>query len=400
VTQVRFRLVAAVLLLFALSSRPASAEEHDERTQYPSWLANSYVDIEMGSIHYPFSATQLEPGFAAQSVDAPSLAIRLLLGHRFSRFLSTQISYGRPMQWVHYRQVNGRADYSVWMNVGGLTLQSTIPIGPLALEGEAGFGVVTRSGFDVGAAHAVTDLNYGTLLYGGGLQYHLGEKWQLGFRGTYAPGRTSLRQPRTFMLTTGLTYTVPSAVEEEPTAADSQLSAVFPRGVLQAGYATDAVGLGVNHFVSRTVPIFWGGLARVHEGALLRYEHNVFHTRRMFSLDWGMNLARWQSAHDLQTFYTASIFPLLRFTPVRSGAADFYFAYSVAGPTWISKTQFDGRDTGRRFTFQDSMGLGTYLGRKRSLNLEVRVTHYSNGNLFPRNAGVTIPLAFNIGHSF
>jgi hypothetical protein len=237
-------------------------------------------------------------------------------------------------------------------------------------------------------------------LYGGGLRYRLDGKWQLGLRGTYAPGRASLRQPRTFMLTTGLTYTVPSAITQEPTEADSSSTAVFPHNVLQAGYVTDGIGDGPNHFVSRTVPIFWGGLARVRQGVVLRYERNVFHTPRLFSLDWGVSLARWQSAHDLQTFYTASLFPLLRFTPLRSGPADFYFAYSLAAPTWITKTRFDSRDTGRHFTFQDSIGLGAYLGPKRNLNVEVRITHYSNGNLFPRNAGVTVPLAFNVGHSF
>jgi hypothetical protein len=191
---------------------------------------------------------------------------------------------------------------------------------------------------------------------------------------------------------------VPQA--EDHIAVESPANAVFPRSVLQAGYVTDTIGMGVNHFVSKSVPIFWGGLARVHEGTTLRFEHNVFHTPRVFSLDWGASVGHWRSAHDLQQFYTVSLFPLVRFTPVRSDVGSLYFAYSVAGPTWISKTQFDGRDTGRKFTFQDSMGLGAYLGRNRSFNLEVRVTHYSNGNLFPRNAGVSVPLAFNIGHSF
>jgi hypothetical protein len=399
VTQARVGFVVAAFLSLALSSAHAFGEDRDERLDYPSWLSGSYVGVEFGSIHYPFSATQLEPGFQVRSVDAPPLALRILLGHRLSRYVSAQLSYGRPMDWVHYRQVNQVADFSVWMNVAGVSLQSTIPIGRLSLEGEAGLGVVTRSGFDVENVRAVPDVNYGTLLYGGGLLYRLNEKWQLGFRGTYAPGRASLRQPRTSMLTSGLTYTVPTAVEEEAATDDSPSSAVFPHDVLQVGYVTDGVGDGPNHFVSRTVPIFWGGLARVHQGVVLRYERNVFHTPRLFSLDWGVSLGRWQSA-DLQNFGTVSLFPLLRFTPVRTGAADFYFAYSLAGPTWITKTRFDNRDTGRHFTFQDSIALGTYLGRKRSFDVEFRITHYSNGNLFPRNAGVTVPLAFNIGHTF
>ena len=79
---------------------------------------------------------------------------------------------------------------------------------------------------------------------------------------------------------------------------------------------------------------------------------------------------------------------------------DFYFNYSLAGPTFISRTTIDDQDTGRRFTFQDFMGAGVFAGRSKHLNAEIRIAHYSNGNLFPQNAGVTIPLGFNLGYAF
>lgn len=46
------------------------------------------------------------------------------------------------------------------------------------------------------------------------------------------------------------------------------------------------------------------------------------------------------------------------------------------------------------------MALGTYWGKRRKLTAELRIQHYSNGNLFPENAGVTIPLGFYIGTTF
>jgi hypothetical protein len=55
----------------------------------------------------------------------------------------------------------------------------------------------------------------------------------------------------------------------------------------------------------------------------------------------------------------ASIYPVLRFTPLRSKSQDIYFNYSHAGPTFISKTTFDINETGKQFTFQDFMGVGT-----------------------------------------
>ena len=39
-----------------------------------------------------------------------------------------------------------------------------------------------------------------------------------------------------------------------------------------------------------------------------------------------------------------------------------YFAYSLAGPTYISKIVLDDLNTGRHFTFQDFMGIGWFAG--------------------------------------
>ena len=60
----------------------------------------------------------------------------------------------------------------------------------------------------------------------------------------------------------------------------------------------------------------------------------------------------------------------------------------------------DGENTGRHFTFQDFMGLGVFAGKDRKLNAEVNINHYSNGNIFPDNAGVKIPLTFMVGYTF
>ena len=46
------------------------------------------------------------------------------------------------------------------------------------------------------------------------------------------------------------------------------------------------------------------------------------------------------------------------------------------------------------------MGLGIYLGRKRKIAGELRIEHYSNGNLFPQNPGVKVPLGFYVGSTF
>ena len=97
---------------------------------------------------------------------------------------------------------------------------------------------------------------------------------------------------------------------------------------------------------------------------------------------------------------TLSVYPMLRFTALRTKPLDLYFNYSVAGPTFISKITIDGKDTGREFTFRDFMGMGIYAGKLRKLNAEINIGHFSNGNIFPSNAGVKIPLSFNLGYTF
>jgi Lipid A 3-O-deacylase (PagL) len=85
---------------------------------------------------------------------------------------------------------------------------------------------------------------------------------------------------------------------------------------------------------------------------------------------------------------------------LRLGSADVYVNYSLAGPALISKVVIDGEDTGKHFTFQDFFGIGAYVGKARRLNVEIKIMHFSNGNLAPQNAGVAIPLTFNLGYTF
>ena len=114
----------------------------------------------------------------------------------------------------------------------------------------------------------------------------------------------------------------------------------------------------------------------------------------------GVSAAWYRTDLNKDEFVTLSLFPVLRFTALRTKGADVYFNYSVAGPTYISKTLLDGQLTGKHFTFQDFMAMGMFAGKNRNLNAELRIAHYSNGNIFTQNAGVKIPLTFNLGYCF
>jgi hypothetical protein len=188
----------------------------------------------------------------------------------------------------------------------------------------------------------------------------------------------------------------PAAVVEE----DRRAGYIFPEHVVQVSYTTDTFGYGLNTLFSKKIPIFWGGNVKVARGFAVHYEQNVFHTRKIFGLDIGGSAGLWRSRENAEWFRTLSIYPLFRFTVWRTRPADFYLAYSLAGPSYISKSILDGRATGNGFTFQDFMGMGVFLGPRRQFNIGVKINHYSNGNIFTENAGVKIPYTFNLGYTF
>ena len=145
---------------------------------------------------------------------------------------------------------------------------------------------------------------------------------------------------------------------------------------------------------------FLGGAYMRYFLTTLDYQHNVFHTKKVFAFDLGASGSIWKSNGNREGFLTGSVYPLFRFFLARPRQADVYFSYSLAGPTFISQTVLDGRDTGKRFTFQDFMGVGAFFGKTRRMNAEIGIKHYSNGNIFTRNASIKIPLTLTLGLTF
>ena len=394
--------VAPLVLLLVCMPISARAQDEDTRTQYPLLLQNSYITISAGAIDQPFSQQQLQPGFHAAAIDVPRADVRVVLfGHEFNRFVSAQGSYMRPLNYVAYRSVlpGDSSTHHVRVNFGAVTMRLRAPLHDRwSIYGEGGLGFTSRTGFAVGDAPAVTDAHYASALVGGGVDYRLTPAWDVTAGITLSPGRSSVEQPRTLFSSVGVRYTMrplpPDRVE-----ANRRAGFTFPRQVVQIEYSS-GTGYSVNDFVSKKVPVFWGGHAKVDFGIAPHYERNVFHTRKIFGLDIGASAGFYRTRQNGDHFVTLSVYPLFRFTFLRTRLADMYFAYSLAGPTYISKIVLDGLDTGRHFTFQDFMGVGWFAGRARNVNIGVKINHYSNGNIFTQNAGVKIPLTFSIGYAF
>lgn len=391
----------AATIVFLAGVLPLSAQPGEKRIQYPSSLKNSYFGVNIGAINYRFSTTQLENGFTAGSVQVPHPAVRLVIyGHQFNKWFGAQITYMRPVDWVKYKNINGdQKEHSVWMNVAGLSFTAQVPLHKkISLFTEAGLGIITRKGFSVNNNAVVRDAVYGSLLTGAALQYHLTPKWDLQLSATWSPANKKEKQPATTFFAAGFNYYMRplSAQRVERNRKDGYY---FPKQILQAGYTTNSLGYGVNNAVSKgPVPIFWGGEVHLKQGFSINYQRNIFHARKVFAFDWGVGAGWWQTRQDQSTFATLSAYPVLRFMAWRSKTMNLFFEYSVAGPTYISRTVMDNKETGRRFTFQDFMGMSIVAGRQHNLNAGIRIAHFSNGNIYPKNDGVKVPLTFNLGY--
>ena len=389
-------------LVSAQDPTDAGAPPHaDARTQFPAFLIDSYVGLNLGFIDYHFSDRQLEPGFSVQTVDTPHVAGRVtLFGHQFNKYLSAQLTYMRPVLYVSYKNVNDdQVRHRLFTHFGGVTVRPEFPLTPTAsIYAEAGLGVTTRRRLVVDDATAMKEAMFGSVLFGGGIEYHASRTWDLTAGLTYSPGRDRDKQPHTIFLSGGFQYNLhslpPARVE-----ANRHTDAMFPEHVIQLEYTT-GIGYAVNDFFSKKLPIFWSGNVRVPRGIAVHYDRNVFHTRKLFSLDLGTSVSYWRSRDARETFATLSAYPLLRFTVLHVKAADFYVCYSLAGPTYVSKRVIDGSDTGNHFTYQDFMGVGTFIGRTRRISAGLKINHYSNGNIFTANAGIKVPLTVTLGYTF
>ncbi|HEY6913770.1 MAG TPA: acyloxyacyl hydrolase, partial [Paludibacter sp.] len=372
------------------------------RTKYPAFLKNSYFNFNFGYINFPFSSEQLEPGYHVESITNHHFGMRLIFfGHQFNKNLSAQVSYMKPLQYVIYNNINGDNDkHSVWMHSGTLSLKGQVPVAKrLSAYGEAGLAIFSRRGFQINNSFAVKNYSYSTVLLGAGLEYHLTPKWGLLANFNYAPGNSANRQPHEVFYSGGVKYNL-TPIPDEIVKRNAESGYHFPKHILQVGYSTNALSYWPNNFFSKKFAIFWGGGIEVKNGLAVRYQKNIFHTRKVFSFDAGVSAGYWKSKESDEAFYTLSLFPTLRFTVIRSKSADFYLFYSVAGPSYISKTVIDDKESGKHFTFQDMMGFGSFIGAQKKLNLDVSINHYSNGNIFVYNRGVKIPLTFTLGYDF
>lgn len=76
------------------------------------------------------------------------------------------------------------------------------------------------------------------------------------------------------------------------------------------------------------------------------------------------------------------------------------FMNASIGLAYLSRTQIDHQNLGMHFAFQDQLGVGVTLGIEQQFSISLGAMHYSNGSLCKKNAGITIPVVFNVEYGF
>lgn len=101
------------------------------------------------------------------------------------------------------------------------------------------------------------------------------------------------------------------------------------------------------------------------------------------------------------TIYSPALIARWNFDKINSLNISPFVAAGV-GPSYLSNNDFEGRDLGLHFAFQDIGGLGfkTKVSPKDELVFGVYIIHYSNASLSEENRGITIPFSARLAYRF
>lgn len=402
-----------LIVFFNFCSKPAFGQEpyHTRlKTQSSTFLSRTFFNFNFGGIYYPFSDENLADGYRSTGTKMNAFSARLLLGYHLSPNLDVQFGTMRPASWFKFKGIQHKGpESSVWVNLWSLSLKQKVKIAPKTdVFFEAGLGNLTRVGIydDTNGKPIYDSAHYMTGVFGAGIQRVLSPKWDLLLSTTYLPKSIKKNQPFTFQTTVGASYNLQKIPETDAQKYSADTSYFFPEQIFQLGFGTGEIGFFTNRFFSAQakvgnfeslgIPIFWYGDVKAKSVFSATYQRTAFRTRRYFSLDWGASATYFKS-YAGSPVWAVSVFPNIRFYLFRTRDFDFYTNYSVIGPTYISASTIDGIKTGTSFTYQDFMGFGVFFGSSRQYNFDVKIMHYSNGNIFTENAGVAIPLLFSVG---
>jgi hypothetical protein len=144
-------------------------------------------------------------------------------------------------------------------------------------------------------------------------------------------------------------------------------------------------------------PLMWNARLKVDRSLIIGYEKAVYTPNQYFSLYTGVSSGLMKTIHPvMDDVYVLSGYLLARFYFYNTSSFKTYILYSPAGPSMLSKSQFATTGFSNLFVFQNQFGIGWELDKSAKIGCFLKMYHYSNGDLFPVNGGIDIPLVFGI----
>ena len=203
----------------------------------------------------------------------------------------------RPIKYVRYRDLDGTdASQTVWMHYGTVTAQVRVPVARrVSVFGEGGLAITSRRGFELGDRAGRDECAISRRRFRGRRGVSAEPTLDLVVGTSVIPARSQDNNPATIFTSAGIRYNM-RPVPPERVAEIVAAGYIFPRTIVQVGYATDAFGFSANRFFHETVPIFWGGDVKVKRSVMsLQWERNLFHTKKVFAVDFGASYSEWRS---------------------------------------------------------------------------------------------------------
>ena len=147
-------------------------------------------------------------------------------------------------------------------------------------------------------------------------------------------------------------------------------------------------------------PLMWNANLKVSRSVTAGFEHRIYAYKQWMEIYSGVsgNYMEAMGAVEKDQIGALSTYLMMRLYLFQTDAVKLYALYSPAGPTVLTEKKFATTEFSNQFVFQNQIGFGLSIGKDAETELFVKLYHYSNGDLFPVNGGIDVPILF--GFSF
>ena len=107
----------------------------------------------------------------------------------------------------------------------------------------------------------------------------------------------------------------------------------------------------------------------------------------------------WTDFRDGEELHMVSILPSVR---CYLGESKYFkpYIFLTIGPSYLSEDQLGMQRQGGHVTFNDSLGVGTYIGSEKRWSVRWSWRHISNGSTRSPNEGIDVVYYLSVGRKF